>query len=215
MSQITLDPNEELKLRQQAKFLKRLSKETLFSEIEVQALSVIHNKFLNENEVKRSQMERSQLRAIFNSVFEIVDDFLIDRSFTYLDKSGSAYVTLEVWIKTMSLLLRGSLEDKMKYCFAVYDINGDGKLKRNEVILLLGKCFVAEHDEDIELAVKDLADIIVRKMDVDSDGMISFEDYRNSVLNQKELLECFGRCLPDRACAYSFLQTFTAENLRF
>lgn len=215
MSQITSDPNEELKLRQQAKYLKELSKETLFSETEVQALSVIYNKFLNENEIKRSQMERSQLRTIFNSVFEIVDDFLIDRSFAYLDKSGSPYVTIDVWIKILSLFLRGSLEDKMKYCFAIYDINGDGKLKRNEVILLLGKCFVGEHDEDIELAVKDLADIIVRKMDVDSDGMISFEDYKNSVLNQKELLECFGRCLPDRACAYSFLQTFTTENLRF
>lgn len=215
MSQVTADQSEELRLRQQAKQLKALAKETQFSGTEVQALAVIYHKFLSENGAKRSQMERTQLRAIFHSVFEITDDFLIDRSFAYLDKSGSAYVSLESWIKTLSLFLRGSLEEKMKYCFSVYDVNSDGMLKRNEVIVLLGKCFVGEHDEDIELAVKDLADIIVRKMDLDADGMISFQDYRSSVLDQEELLECFGRCLPERRCAFSFTQTFTAENLRF
>lgn len=213
--QITSDPSDEFKLRQNSKLLKDLTKELHFSAIEVDALAVIYFKFLNENDIKRTQMDRLQFRKIFHSVFQINDDFIIDRSFFYLDKGTSAHVTLETWIRTMSLFLRGTLEEKMKYCYAVYDLNNDGKVKRNEVILLLGKCFVMEYEEDVELAVKDLADIMVRKMDIDGDGVIDFEDYRKSVLEQNELLECFGRCLPERGCAYSFMQTFTNENIRF
>lgn len=213
--QITLEPSEELKLRQQSKLIKELVRETHFSLIEVEALCVIYFKFLNENNVKRSQLDRMQFRAMFHSCFHINDDFLIDRAFVYLDKGTTTYVTLDTFVKTMSIFLRGSLDEKMKYCFAVYDLNGDGKIKRNEVILLFGKCFIGEYEEDVELAVKDLADIMVRKMDLDTDGIITFEDYRQSVLRQPELLECFGRCLPERVCAYTFLQTFTNENTRF
>lgn len=213
--QITSEPSDETKLRQNSKLLKDLTKEVHFSALEVDALAVIYFKFLNENGIKRAQMDRAQFRKIFHSVLQINDDLLIDRSFLCLDRGTSAYVTLETWIRTMSLFLRGTLEEKMKYCFGVYDLNGDGEIKRNEVILLLGQCFIMEYEEDVELAVKDLADIMVRKLDVDGDGVINFDDYRNSVLEQNELLECFGRCLPNRACAYSFMQTFTKENVRF
>lgn len=213
--QITSDPSDEFKLRQNSKLLKDLIREVHFSAIEVDALAVIYFKFLNENDIKRTQLDRIQFRKIFHSVFQINDDFLIDRSFVYLDKGASVHVTLETWIRTMSLFLRGTLDEKIKYCFSVYDLNTDSKITRNEVIVLLGKCFVMEYEEDVELAVKDLADIMVRKMDVDGDGAINFDDYSKSVNEQKELLECFGRCLPERRCAYSFLQTFTSENLRF
>lgn len=213
--QISPEPSDELKLRQNSKLLRDVTKEVHFSAIEVDALAVIYFKFLNENDIKRTQMDRQQFRNIFHTVFLINDDILIDRSFIYLDKGTSVHVTLDTWIRTMSLFLRGTLEEKMKYCYAVYDLNNDGKIKRNEVILLLGKCFIMEYEEDVDLAVKDLADILVRKMDVDGDGVISFDDYKKSVLDQNELLECFGQCLPDRACAYSFMRTFTSENLRF
>lgn len=212
---ISTNPDDEKHLRVNLKLLKQLSNETYFSQKETDALSIIYFKFLNEDDVKRTSMERSQLRAIFHSCFHITDDFLIDRSFMYFDTRATSTVSLEMFIRTLSLLLRGTLEDKMKFCFFVYDINGNGKLERKEIIRLLGNCFITEKAEDAESAVKDSTSIVVRKMDLDGDGSISFDDYRNSVLKQKELLECFGRCLPDRMCAATFMHTFTDKNIRF
>lgn len=54
------------------------------------------------------------------------------------------------------------------------------------------KCFIYEIDEDIELMAGEFGDILVRKINVDGDEEISYEDFLESVKNQRELLECFG-----------------------
>lgn len=50
---------------------------------------------------------------------------------------------------------------------------------------------------------------ITKKMDHDRDGMISLEDYRESVFANPLLLEFLGPCLPYRAAVYAFLTTLT------
>lgn len=208
---VSVEIADENFLRQHSDFLKTLPQTTHFTQNEVDAVAIIYFKFLREFGVKREQMDRSQFRAFFHSTFQISDDFLIDRSFLFLDKGLTPFVTLETWIKTLSLFLRGTLEEKMRYCFYVYDLGGNGRLKRNDIIRLLRKCFIYEKDEDVELMVKEFADILVRKLDVDGDGEISYEDFSESVKNQKELLQCFGRCLPDLLSAIDFMQTFTHD----
>lgn len=212
---ITSEPLEELKLRQHSKQLKEFVHETHFNYVELETLALIYFKFASEDNIQNTQLDRQQFRVIFYTCFYIDDDVLVDRALVYLDKGTNQYVTMETWVKTMSLFLRGTLDEKIAYCFAVYDLNGDRTIRRNEIIKLLDKCFVKEYEEDADLAVKDLADIMIRKMDLDSDGVLSFEDYRNSVRKQPELLECFGQCLPERGSVSLFLTTFTSDNIIF
>lgn len=208
---VSVEIADENFLRQHSDFLKTLPKLTHFTQPEIDAIAIIYFKFLREFDVKREQMDRSQFRAFFHSTFQISDDFLIDRAFLYLDKGLTPFVTLETWVKTLSLFLRGTLEEKMRYSFFVYDLGGNGRLKRNDIIRLLRKCFINEKDEDVELMVKEFSDILVRKLDVDGDGEISYEDFSESVKKQRELLQCFGRCLPDRLSTIDFMQTFTHD----
>lgn len=64
----------------------------------------------------------------------------------------------------------------------------------------------------MKLFLKDLIEIVTKKMDLDRDGKISYHDYRTSVLKNPMLLEAFGQCLPSRHAVYSFLSTFTATS---
>lgn len=208
---VSIEVADEYFLRLHSDYLKSLPQTTHFTQNEVDAIAIIYFKFLREFGVKRDQMDRSQFRAFFHSTFQISDDFLIDRAFLFLDKGLTPHVTLETWIKTLSLFLRGTLEEKARYCFYVYDLGGNGRLKRNDIIRLLRHCFIYEKDEDVELMVKEFADILVRKIDVDGDGEISLEDFMESVKKQRELLQCFGRCLPDLLCIIDFMQTFTTD----
>ena len=43
---------------------------------------------------------------------------------------------------------------------------------------------------------QDLVDMTMRKMDVDKDGKVSFEDFEQTVKKEILLLEAFGPCLP-------------------
>lgn len=109
----------------------------------------------------------------------------------------------------MSIFLRGSLKQKIKYCFMVYDTAGKKVIRREQMIGLMKKFAYKHHEEDVDEAINDLVDIIIKKMDLDKDGVISFEDYNTSVQMEPMLLECFGQCLPDRTHVFSFLMTFT------
>lgn len=55
----------------------------------------------------------------------------------------------------------------------------------------------------------DFVEIIMKKMDLDRDGKISFDDYRNTVKKYPVMLEFLGPCLPDQRTVYKMLCTFT------
>lgn len=57
--------------------------------------------------------------------------------------------------------------------------------------------------------------MLMKKMDIDRDGWISFDDYRTTVLNYPILLEAFGRVLPDRLAIYAFETTFMKKVKKF
>lgn len=46
-------------------------------------------------------------------------------------------------------------------------------------------------------------------MDIDRDGKISYNDYKQCVMKHPVLLEAFGQCLPSRRNITAFLTTFT------
>lgn len=56
-------------------------------------------------------------------------------------------------------------------------------------------------EEDPEEAVRDLSELVLKKLDVDRDGKISFQDYKVAITKEPLLLEAFGQCLAtDETC---------------
>lgn len=45
--------------------------------------------------------------------------------------------------------------------------------------------------------MKDLVDLVLKKLDEDRDGRVSEPDYASAVSKDKLLLEAFGQCLPN------------------
>lgn len=56
-----------------------------------------------------------------------------------------------------------------------------------------------------------MIEVLTKKLDLDRDGKVSFNDYKESVLNQPMLLEALGKCLPSRENVKAFLTTFTSN----
>lgn len=79
----------------------------------------------------------------------------------------------------------------------------------------LSKCLIKKHKDITDEALKDLVDIIIKKADKNGDGMISYKDYKETVLEDPLFMECLGPCYPNRACVYSFLATFTDRFLNY
>lgn len=65
-------------------------------------------------------------------------------------------------------------------------------------------------EEDPDEGVRDFVEIILRKLDIDRDGKVSFEDYVTAVKSEPLLLEAFGQCLPTDGACRTFLSTLHA-----
>lgn len=185
-----------------------------FDRHEINAIAVIYYKLLCDAgcDMKQSLPTKS-FDTVLHKAFGMADDSLVLGIFSALNGITNV-VTLKQWIYAMSLFLRGTLEEHIEYCFKVYDMS-ERRFIRRELMIYLMRNFVFNHNvEDSKEAVKDLVDLIFTKMDIDRDGMISFEDYKQTVLKKPMLLECFGQCLPDKMSVYTFLMTFT-EKIKF
>jgi len=140
----------------------------------------------------------------------MTDDIIMDRVFRAFDKDSDSYVSMEEYVKGLSVFIRGNVEEKLAYCFDVYDLNGDGYISREEMFHMLKNCMIKQpSEEDPDEGIKDLVEITLKKMDHDHDSRLSYKDFEKSVKEEPLLLEAFGPCLPDNKCKLAFLATFS------
>ncbi|XP_045465681.1 Kv channel-interacting protein 1-like isoform X2 [Harmonia axyridis] len=101
--------------------------------------------------------------------------------FNTLDQDHSGLISFEDFVQNLSILSRGSLEEKLRWAFTLYDINGDGYITREEmtdivnaVYDLMGK--VSEPCVD-DNTVKEKVDRIFQKMDKNKDGVVTLDEF--------------------------------------
>lgn len=77
-------------------------------------------------------------RELLHNAFDIVaEDVLMDRIFCVWDKANAGLLTAEAWFWGLSIFLKGTLVEKIEFCFSVYDMNADGYITKDEMFHLL------------------------------------------------------------------------------
>lgn len=94
---------------------------------------------------------------------------------------------LQDLLVTLSTLLRGSIYEKLRWTFKLYDINGDGCITRSE----LGEVVTAVHElmgrrhgghVEEERKAREQLDRVFKKLDLNQDGVITIEEFIESCL---------------------------------
>ncbi|XP_046658324.1 Kv channel-interacting protein 1 isoform X4 [Homalodisca vitripennis] len=111
--------------------------------------------------------------------------------FNSLDQDRSGLLSFEDFVHGLSILSRGSLDEKLRWTFSLYDINGDGRITREEmtdivtaIYDLMGK-FVEPSVEESTVAAK--VDRIFQKMDRNRDGVVTLEEFLESCTSDEEI----------------------------
>ncbi|XP_039592808.1 EF-hand calcium-binding domain-containing protein 1-like [Polypterus senegalus] len=178
-----------------------------FNKKEVKCLIRLYNDLVGEQSERRmgAGLDRSKFRNILHNTFGMTDDMIMDRAFRAFDKDNDGFISIKEWIEGLSVFLRGTLDERIKYCFDVYDLNGDGYISREEMFHMLKNSLTKQPtEEDPDEGIKDLVEITLKKMDHDHDGRLSFSDFEKAVRDEELLLEAFGSCLPDTKTVLAF-----------
>lgn len=105
------------------------------------------------------------------------------------------HVGVTEFVKLCVVMLRGSLIEKAKFVFEIYDLNGCGYITRDELTSLLNDSFDTPQAANIlgfadERPVFDSVEFLMTKMDKTKHGKVYCKDFVNFVLENPLLLEC-------------------------
>lgn len=102
------------------------------------------------------------------------------KSRAILDNPG-----LQDLLVTLSTLLRGSIYEKLRWTFKLYDINGDGCITRSElgeVVTAVHELMGRRHHAEEERKAREQLDRVFKKLDLNQDGVITIEEFIESCL---------------------------------
>ncbi|XP_026144604.1 calaxin isoform X2 [Carassius auratus] len=196
------------------KFIQNLA-ETLckqvkhFDKRETECLIRLFSGLLGEQAERRAAhgLDRVRFRHILHNTFGMTDDMMMDNVFRAFDKDNDTYISVREWVEGLSVFLRGTLDEKIKFCFDVYNLHGDGYISREEMLQMLKDSLIRQPtEEDPDEGIKDIVEIALKKMDYDHDGKVSYSDFEKTVKDENLLLEAFGNCLPDAKSILAFEQ---------
>ncbi|XP_005089638.1 EF-hand calcium-binding domain-containing protein 1 [Aplysia californica] len=183
-------------------FLNQMVKTTRLPKEEVNHLMSRFDRLCRKEEGK---LHRDEFRDELNRSFNITDDILMDRVFRAFDKRSCGTLRQEDYVSGIAKFLNGTVDEQVQMVFDVYDLNNDGYISREEMFQLLKSSLVkAPTEEDPDELVKELVEIVMKKLDNDHDGRVSLPDFRAAVAEEKLLLEALGKCLPDEKCKMTF-----------
>nr|NP_572700.2 uncharacterized protein Dmel_CG44422, isoform C [Drosophila melanogaster]AAF48018.2 uncharacterized protein Dmel_CG44422, isoform C [Drosophila melanogaster] len=107
--------------------------------------------------------------------------------FNTLDQDHSGIVSFEDFVQGLSILSRGSVEEKLRWTFSLYDINGDGFITREEmtdIVTAIYELMGRLPDEcPEEEKIKGKVEQIFQKMDTNRDGVVTLEEFLEACRN--------------------------------
>ncbi|XP_046997960.1 uncharacterized protein LOC124613308 [Schistocerca americana] len=101
--------------------------------------------------------------------------------FNTLDQDHSGLLSFEDFVVGLSILSRGTLDEKLRWTFSLYDINGDGCITRDEMTDIVTAIYeltgrLVEPSAD-DATVNDKVERIFQKMDANKDGVVTLEEF--------------------------------------
>ncbi|XP_064176982.1 Kv channel-interacting protein 2 isoform X1 [Anguilla rostrata] len=169
--------------------LDKLQEQTKFTKKELQ---ILYRGF--KNECPCGMVNEETFKLIYSQFFPQGDSsmyahFLFDAFDT--QKNGS--VSFEDFVTGLSVILRGSIVDRLNWAFNLYDLNKDGCITKEEmtdimksIYDMMGKCTYPTMQED---APREHVENFFRKMDRNNDGVVTIEEFIESCQKDENIMQ--------------------------
>ncbi|XP_029985921.1 guanylyl cyclase-activating protein 2-like [Sphaeramia orbicularis] len=106
------------------------------------------------------------------------ENLYIETIFHSFDTNKDNTLDFLEYVAALHLILRGNLEDRLKWSFKMYDKDGNGKLDRHEVKRIIRIVHKIKHlRSDMEMTPSEICDRIFELVDQNNDGQITLSEF--------------------------------------
>jgi len=186
--------------------VQKLQEQTNFDKVEVNKLYEVFTSLTkNGKEPLDKETFKKGLGKLESCGLKNLDDTPFgDRLFHLLDVNHDGTVDLQEFISGLSLLCKGTVEEKLELSFKAYDLDGNGYIEKGELALMFKSAWIsgfralcATHGNE-ELSMEDLnefseematlfAENAFDTLDTNGDGQLSFEEFKEFALAEPKI----------------------------
>ena len=177
---------ESLQSRDRSLHLQEMNKQANLSEPQLKALHETFRKLSDgEGYINRYKFSEG-LKSI-----GITNDLLIEQNWNAFDEDRDGKVSIQEFITAVGIMSSGSVQDKLRFVFQMYDANGDGSLDREELLQIF-KVSASLKGTYIPLPqLKRMVEETFKEIDLNHDGTLDFSEFELAI--QKNQLEVHTR----------------------
>lgn len=113
----------------------------------------------------------------------------LKKLFQAFDKDESGQIDFSEYMIALSMLKKGTAEEKLKFFFAQFDANKDKEISEDEMTDMIKALYDLNQDNhDIQsLNPYEKAKEMIEKLDSDKNGCVDIDEFVNGCMNDEEL----------------------------
>ncbi|XP_026162115.1 guanylyl cyclase-activating protein 1 [Mastacembelus armatus] len=113
-------------------------------------------------------------------------DAYIMTMFKTFDLNNDGFIDFMEYMAALSLVLKGEVQQKLRWYFKLYDIDRSGCIDREELLMMI-KSVRAINGLPSEMSAEDFANMVFEKIDLNGDGELSFKEFVEGVQSDDTL----------------------------
>ncbi|KAG9265620.1 guanylate cyclase activator 1d [Astyanax mexicanus] len=168
------------------------NKHTNLDEILAEDMHHWYNKFMKES--PSGLITLFELKAILGlqGMNEDASSY-VDQVFFTFDMDGDGYIDFVEYIAAISLMLKGEINQKLKWYFKLFDQDGNGKIDKEE----LETIFTAIQDitRNYEIVPEEIVTLIYEKIDVNGEGELTLEEFIEGAKGHPDIMEMLKKMM--------------------
>ncbi|XP_020776941.1 Kv channel-interacting protein 2-like isoform X1 [Boleophthalmus pectinirostris] len=179
LSTVCHRPESMDKLQEQTKFTKK-------------ELQVLYRGF--KNECPSGVVNEENFKNIYSQFFPQGDSSMYAHFlFEAFDTNKNGSVSFEDFVFGLSIILRGTVNDRLNWAFNLYDLNKDGCITKEEMLDIMksiydmmGKYTYPSMQED---APREHVESFFQKMDRNQDGVVTIDEFIESCKKDENIMQ--------------------------
>uniref|UniRef100_A0A8C6TNE4 Guanylate cyclase activator 1g n=1 Tax=Neogobius melanostomus TaxID=47308 RepID=A0A8C6TNE4_9GOBI len=148
-------------------------------DLQLDSIQGLYRSFIQE--CPSGSLHLHEFRRMFGVKHDSAEAQYVENIFRAFDMNHDNTMDFMEYVAALHLVLRGRIEDKLRWSFKVFDGDNNGYLDQQEVTKIIRKSSATQERDLLDMSPDQICERIFRDVDINNDGEITLEEFLQGV----------------------------------